>query len=387
MRRLFLLLVPILLIGGFWVVRKNKKPPNNPIVTVKLEQTRISQEPQGLRFRLKAPFQVTLYTPAGPITQSGTGEVFIPYHRAGVLDYRLEAGNQTLEGHLERRPTDPITPLNPKVGARATRVDDSKLPAVVIHPLDPQANVSSDPVEVAAFYPDNSSWNRTLTIGHQLAWSYIPSGIKTGIVKVVVKVAQARTEQQEVDVQPGRTTLGQVEVIEGSVGASSRDRFSVNLKALRDRRGNQAQDGMALGVWGRGPNTDFFATQPTVEGQVSLRLLPPDTQGRLSLAARSEDWQSEAFNLESGQNLQIRLLPAHWEKRILVIGPIEDQRGALPDTGTTLRLQILSQDGLLLLEQAVPLKAGKAFWEAPALPPKSRVRVELGGQQKELVVP
>lgn len=387
MPRWLWLLLPLALLGGFWLYRKSHKTPISLPEPGQLEQTQIRQEPGGLRFKLKGPFKVTLYTPAGPFTQSGSNEIFMPYHRAGLLDYRLEAGERVLEGSLQRPPTDPITPLTPKVGARATRVDGSTQPAVVIHPLDPQANVSSDPVAVSAYYPDNSTWNRTLPIQHQLAWSYFPSGNKTGLVKVVVKVAEARTERQEVDVQPGRTRLGQVEVVEGSSGAGSRDRFSVNLKTLRDQRGNQAQDGMAVGVWGRGSTSDFFATQPTVEGQVSLRLLPPDTQEKLSLSARSEDWQSSVFNLESGPNLQIRSLPAQWQGRTLVVGPIEDQRGALPDTGTTLKLQIFAKGGSLLLEQAVALKAGVARWEAPALPQDSRVRVEVGGQHKELVVP
>ncbi|MDX2004744.1 MAG: hypothetical protein SFU83_05650 [Meiothermus sp.] len=385
MRWLYLLL---LLLATLWVWGGFAPPaaPATEPAPADLDKIRVTPESAGLRFRGTGWFRVYLYTPAGPIVGEGQGEVLVPYRRAGLLTYRLEAGARSKEGELRLESRAPVTPLAPKVGARAVRVGGAKNPSLVIHPLDGAANVSSQPVEVRVYYPDGRTWSRTLPVRHQLAWTYFPSGDKTGVLKVVVQSAGARAERAEVDVLPGRTVAADPAAQKPAADADGRDRWQLTLGGVRDRLGNPALDGLAVSGVGGGP-LDVFVTRPANQGRLPLVFPPPSQAGNYAFEFFSEDFRSAPQPLLARPGLRVSRLPLAWEGRVLVIGPVEDARSALPDDGTPARLQLLDRQGRFLLEETVVLENGRARWQPPAFAQPTWVVVELGGRSSRLEVP
>lgn len=381
-----------LLLATLWVwgVRLPQNNPPSQSAPAALDKVAISADRDGVKFRGSGWFRVYLYTPAGPLLHEGIDEVVVPYRRTGLLGYRLEAGGHSKEGEIQLKSQPPLSPLYPKVGARAVRVDSPKRPAVVIHPLDEAANVSSQPVEVRVFYPDGSVWSRTLEVRHQLAWSYFPAGKITGVLKVVVQSAEAKAERAEVDVLPGRSVVAKLEAPKAIADADGRDRWSLELLGLRDRLGNPALNGLVVGGVGARAKDgafDLFVARPSQQAQLPLNLLPPDQAGNYALELFSEDFRSAPQPLAARPGLRVRRLPLRWQGRLLQIGPVEDARSALPDDGTPVRLRLLNHQGQLLMEETVALENGQARWKPPTFSQPTWVDIEVGGQISRLKVP
>ncbi|WP_027877486.1 hypothetical protein [Meiothermus cerbereus] len=368
----------------FW--QQSRTPAAPPPRPAALHAIRAEVSPAGVRFRGEGWFRVRLFTPAGPLVSEGEGEVFIPYRRAGLIPYRLEVGGASLEGTLRRRPGPAVTPLQPKVGARAVRLDAPRQPSLVLHPLDAQLNVAEEPVRMKVFYPDGGQREWVLPVVRQLAWSYFPPGSRTGILKVVVKSGTARGERAEVDVLPGRIRTGALLPLQPEAATSGRDRWALEVQGLRDEKGNLAPDGLAVSLIG-GALEDFFLTRSAPQGRLPLSLPLPDRAGSYPLRAWSEGWMSSEITLRARPAVRVVRLPLRWSGKRLRIGPVVDALGALPDDGTPLRLRVVNPAGRLLLEESVPLVNGQALWTPPPLARPFWLELELAGQRARLEVP
>jgi hypothetical protein len=244
------------------------------------------------------PWRAILYTPAGPLiarglTDSGrTSTVSIRHVRAGLLAYRVIVGDGQwrFDGSVTRHPGLPITPLDLKVGARAARVVGNRPPALVLHPLDAQQNVSDEPILVRAERPDRITFTRRIRVEHLTAWTYIPTGLRTGVLKVSASSAGARGERAEVDVQPGPIAGGKLRAHTDSVPADRREWWDVRLEDGRDALGNAALNGTVVEFSAQinAARTRLFATRPTVRATASIDLPPTVTPGRYTMQASSE---------------------------------------------------------------------------------------------------
>jgi hypothetical protein len=120
--------------------------------------------PIGKRFPAGITATLTLETPAGPIrttlitTASITVSLELPYHRAGLTPLTVQIGKLTFRDTVRRDASRAISPLELNIGARAVRVGLNRAPAVVLHPVDANDNVSAEPVLIRASRPDGSSF-------------------------------------------------------------------------------------------------------------------------------------------------------------------------------------------------------------------------------------
>ncbi|GIW27300.1 MAG: hypothetical protein KatS3mg070_0663 [Meiothermus sp.] len=381
---LLLTVVLALEIGVFWL--QSRTPATSSPRPAALQAIRAEVSTGGVRFQGEGWFRVSLFTPAGPLVEEGEGEVFIPYRRAGLIPYRLEAGSASLEGTLRRRPGPATTPLRPKVGARAVRIDTPRQPSLVLHPLDAQLNVAEEPVRMKVFYPDGSQREWVLPVVHQLAWSYFPPGSRKGILKVVVQSGAARGERAEVDVLPGRIRSGALVLLQPEAATSGRDRWVLEVQGLRDEKGNLASDGLAVSLIG-GALENLFLTRSAPQSRLPLSLPLPDRVGSYPLRAWSEGWVSNEATLRARPAVQVAHLPLYWSGNQLHIGPVVDDLGALPDDGTPMRLRVVDPAGRLLLEERILLASGQALWTPPPLTRPFWLEVELAGQRARLEVP
>ena len=371
------------------------------------------RDPRGQALTAGVPWKAILYTPAGPLiarglTDSGrTSTLSIRHVRAGLLAYRVIVGNDRwrFNGSITRRPGLPITPLDLKVGARAARVVGNRPPALVLHPLDAQQNVSDEPIQVRAERPDFTAFTRRIRVAHLTAWTYIPTGLRTGVLKISASSAGARGERAEVDVQPGPIAGGKLRAYNDSVPADRREWWDVRLEAGRDALGNFALNGTVVDFDAQinAARTRLFATRPTVRATASIDLPPTVTPGRFSLRASSEAYRSNQKTLTARPPVRIDDLSIRWatlrdsSRVTLNIGPLVDRLGALPDDGTPVRLEVLSANVLgrcdsrtsaVLYEISLPLKEGVLAWELPPLPSGSNcVRVNVAGQRRMLELP
>ena len=200
------------------------------------------------------PVTVTLFTPAGTVrvqghTERGRAELSVPYARAGLTPYRVQVGRQVVTGELRRDPGPPVTPLQLKIGARAIRVTWIRPPALVLHPVDAQGNVSALPVTVRSTRPDGTVVTATMTPQHLYAWTWLPTSRVPGVMHVVATTGQAAGEVGDVDVLPGPP-------------ARARWTAPQRVDALADTYGNRLEDGEALTVEDRrdGWNTTLPVT-------------------------------------------------------------------------------------------------------------------------------
>ncbi len=156
-----------------------------------------------------APVTVTLLTPAGALRRAaragpgGNARVPVPYARAGLTPYVVTAGAARVEGQLRLTPGAPRTPLTLKVGARAVRVTQPRPPALVLHPLDADGNVTARPVELLIRRPDGARLRRVAPVQHLTAWTLLPPGRVTGLLRVTATTGDAAGEVGEVDLLPG----------------------------------------------------------------------------------------------------------------------------------------------------------------------------------------
>jgi hypothetical protein len=364
------------------------------------------------------PWKAILYTPAGPLIARGLTDssrkntLSIRHVRAGLLAYRVIIGDDQWQfnGSVTRQPGLPITPLDLKVGARAARVVGNRPPALVLHPLDAQQNVSDEPILVRAERPDRIAFTRRIRVEHLTAWTYIPTGLRTGVLKISASSAGARGERAEVDVQPGPIAGGELRARIDSVPADRREWWDVRLEDGHDALGNAALNGTVVEFSAQinAARTRLFATRPTVRATASIDLPPTITPGRYAVQASSEAYRSNQKILTARPPVTITDLAIRWATRrnssrvTLNIGPLVDRLGALPDDGTPVELEVLgmsngssetrkrcdSRTSAVLYEIALPLKQGSLAWELPPLPNSSScLRISVAGQGRVIEVP
>ena len=414
-----------------------------PNLSVRVEAARLQfvLQARAKPLRSGVPWMAILYTPAGPIaargvTRDGVSTLWIKHVRAGLLPYRVLIGNAAtpeyrFEGTVWRKPGLPITPLDLKVGARAARVVGNRPPALVLHPLDARQNVSDQPVLVRAKRPDRGNFTRTIPVKHLTAWTYIPTGLKTGVLRISASSAGARGERAEVDVQPGPVVSGTLNTITAGVPADRREWWDLRLENAKDALGNPSLNGTLVEFNSRPEPSGsalqtpvLFAARPTVRASASLDLPPTVPPGKYPVRASSEAYRSSPNQLTAQPPISLKDIAARWSigaSLELKIGPLVDRLGALPDDGTPVKLELLGntpKPHVRLVDQAcgaeggahtsplrgqlpgdsspleslysvtLPLRQGGVIWRLPPLPPGSRcVRLEVAGQIVMLGLP
>lgn len=340
------------------------------------------------------PVRLTLATPAGPVvTETLTTDealrLELPYVRAGRTPYRLSVGEHVLEGVFDKAPGPPVTPLTLAIGARAARVTGDHDPALVIHPLDAQQNVSALPVVVTALYPDGERWQRSTNVEYLLAWTFIPTGQQVGTLKVSAVSSGARGQRGEVDLLPGDVTSATFAAPTDTALASGRDVWRLELAGATDANGNRALDGAAATFVGGGGERDFYLTRPLIQGAQPLVLLSLPEAGAYELAALAGEYRSEVVPL-SATPLDVAELPLGWRTLtplVLELGPVLDTSGALVDDGTLvhLTLQRLGEPAARFSE---PLQDGRLHWQVPPLPDGAeRLNIQIGNRRDTLDLP
>ena len=329
--------------------------------------------------------RLTLATPAGPLVAEAvtTGEVTrltLPYVRAGLTPYQLSVGDVVLEGAFSKAPGPPVTPLTLNIGARAAQVTLNHDPALVLHPLDAQENVSDMPVLTYALYPGGEVWERTLTPHRLIAWTFIPTGDDVGTLKVSAVSGDARGERGEVDLLPGEVSAATFAPIVDSALASGRDVWRLELSGAEDANGNRAGDGAAVSFVGGGEGRDLFLTRPLIQGAQPLVLPSYPEAGAYSVQARAGSYRSDALPLEA-EPLAVAEMPLRWSSLTppqLELGPVLGTSGALVDDGTLVKLSFHGSAGKLA-EFSAPLQDGWLRWTLPPRPEGATIlAVEIG---------
>lgn len=211
---------------------------------------------------------LTLFTPAGAVhvngraTQGGQLALNAPYTRAGLTPFSVQIGGQRLGGELRLRPGAPVTPLTLKVGARGVRVTQGRPPALVLHPLDDQGNVTDLPVDILIRRPDGVNLRRRVPVTHLTAWSFLPPGRVTGLMRVVATTGSAAGEVGEVDLLPGP--------------ARAVRRDGDLYRDIRDELGNPVTPAEAITVTGRDGPWNAEVPLTPVEGRARSPVPVPD---------------------------------------------------------------------------------------------------------------
>jgi hypothetical protein len=382
-------------LGAVWLQRSRSAPDLERAPTVE-----VSVLPDRLRFRLRDPsgdalpvgltWRVWLSTPAGALRAVGRANapLEVSYRRAGQIPYRVQVGRYTIDARLHRQPGPPVSPLEANVGARAVRVGAGREPAVVVHPLDASGNVADEAVRFRIDRPDGTSSESSLPVRHLLAWRFLPSGSRTGLLRVSVSSGAARGERGEVDVQPGFVSRAALRAT-SDPRVSERERLTLEIVNARDRFGNPALNGTAVefsafGSW------NLFATRSLVRERAELRLGVPTTEA-FTPSASSDDWRGGLVRLRAETTLAPSQLSARLlrraERLTLELGVLTDQLGALLDDGTPVNLELLGNDGVEF-RMVRPLRAGRLRWELPPLPSAVHsVRVSVQGLSQTLTLP
>jgi hypothetical protein len=382
----------------FW---RTQPDPSEPKLnfTPRLE-TRVL--PEGVRFTLRAPnartfpaglqVALTLETPAGPIqvqrVTNGTNTVTleVPYRRAGVAPFsvRLGTNGSSLTGEVRRAALEAVSPVELNVGARAVRVGDAKAPAVVLHPLDAQGNVSDEPMLVQARRPDGSRFQRTIMARHLVAWTFVPPGTQTGRVRLAAqnRRATARGERAEVDVQPGAVSTARFTAAPNALSSGTREPLELRLSDARDAFGNAAVDGTLVEFSSAGGTWQLFAARPLVRAEATLELTPDLPGGTYPLTARADatraDPRAVRFLEPRFQSWQVRL-----QGRELRVSAPVDALGAWLDDGTPVTVFVVTTQERL--EVRLALEGGGLRWRLPPLEGRLQsVTVRVAGQTRVL---
>lgn len=376
-----LLTLVVALSLAIWSNRTETQPvilsaPMNPTVTVEVAAEAVSFDVsnEGAALPPDLPVRLTLATPAGPLvaealTTGGAIRLTLPYVRAGQTPYRLSVGEAAIEGAFSKTPGPPVTPLTLNIGARAARVTGDRDPALVVHPLDEQENVSDMSVLARASYPDGGVWETRLEPDHLLAWTFIPTGDEVGTLEVSAVSGDARGERGEIDLLPGEVSTATLTPIVESALASGRDVWQLRLADAADRYGNRASDGAALNFVGGGAGRDLYLTRPLIQGAQSLALPSYPEAGTYAVRARAGGYRSDAVTLEA-EPLAVTATPLRWYSRaplVLELGPVLGPSGALIDDGTPVTLSFHGPTGQLA-EFSVPLQDGVLRWTMPPRP-------------------
>lgn len=387
-----LLILPLLLLV-VWKLRPREKA----VVLTALPEHQVVWDKQHVIFQFSAPeqpvqVQVTLSTPAGPLVETlkleGSADLKIPYVRAGLLPYLIEAGGKRFKGQTSRAAGNPITPLSLNVGARAARVVGDRPPAVVVHPLDRDLNVADVPVQIQTEKPDGQRWKTTLKVKHLLAWGYLPesTGGRTGKMQVSAVALQARTESAVVDLQPGFTRAGTLTAPVNRVTLGTQTVWRLQGLGLMDQEGNPILDGTAVHVRGSGEGWRFFSTQPSVMGEMPLNLLPTLKPGVYRFQITTDHLKSKMIQLEAAQIKVLGNITLS-EQKVLRVGPLLTPLGALLDDGTPVLIEMVSSSGSVLQEIRTVLQNGFLRMELPLMPQGTMLlRVSVAGLEKSFEV-
>ncbi|GGR57984.1 hypothetical protein GCM10008959_19620 [Deinococcus seoulensis] len=223
------------------------------------------------------PVTVTLFGPAGETvtraaTRPGQVTLTVPYARAGLTPYLVQVGPHRFEGRVTLRPGQPVTPLTLKVGARGVRVNRPRPPALVLHPLDAQGNVTDLPVRVLIERPDGVTLRPVVPVRHLTAWTFLPPGRVTGLLRVTAVTGDAAGEVGEVDLLPGPVVSASGP---GGVGTAL-----PRVSDLRDELGNRVVDGEAMLLEGQVDGWNVQVPLTPVAGQAQGFGALPDGQAR-----------------------------------------------------------------------------------------------------------
>jgi hypothetical protein len=358
--------------------------------------------PEGVRFTLRAPnarrfpagvrVTLTLETPAGPVqvrrvtSASNTLTLEVPYRRAGVAPFSVQVGSNTalITGEVRRTARAAISPLELNVGARAVRVGDARAPAVVLHPLDAQGNVSDEAMLVQAQRPDGSRFQRTITARHLVAWTFVPPGTRTGRLRIAAQSerTKARGERAEVDVQPGVVAKARFVAAPSAVAIGTREPVELRFAEARDAFGNAAVDGTVVEFGSTSGAWQLFAARPLVRAEATLELTPDLPGGTYPLTARADATRADPRAvrvLETRfQSWQVRL-----QGRELRVSAPVDAVGAWLDDGTPVTVLVVTDQERL--ETRLALEGGGLRWRLPPLEGRlQRVTVRVAGQTRVL---
>lgn len=400
---LFVLVLLGLMVGLFLVLKKPAAKPvalleRRPILECQVLTRKVRfvlRDPKAKKLLANVPWRVSLSTIAGLIVARGTtssslsSSLEIPYQRAGLTAYRVTVGQYQFDRRFIKKPGAPITPLELKVGARAVRVVGSRDPALVMHPLDAQENVSDFKVAVIAKRPDGQTWAKTLSIKHLLAWSFIPPGRRTGLLKISATTGNARGERGEVDVQPGPISNASLKVAALEIADDRRESWNLRLVNVQDARGNPVLNGNATEFAVSSGAYRLFATRPTVRASSSLILAPNVPAGQYALEGRGDTFRSANQTLRAEPAIRFHTIPTRFKTGFpfrLEVGPVSDLQGSLPDNGTPVHLEVWSQT--LEYSVTLPLQNGMLEWILPPLPARAKsVRIVVGGRDLSVLIP
>lgn len=320
------------------------------------------------------PLRLVLSTPAGPVVWAGQSDggrlpINLPYVRAGQTPYTFTAGSQTLSGTFSKVPGPPVGVLKLKIGRRSARVTADSLPALMLHPLDAQENVTTMPVFMRAEGPTGDVWQRALAPRRLLAWSLLPTGGEPGTLKVAAVTGGVRGERAEVDLVAGIAAHLTLASDIASAPATGRDPWRLQLADATDMKGNLVTDGTAVTFVGGNDKLDFYLTRPLIQGGQPL-LLPTYPQvGSYSLQAQSGQYTSEVVSLRA-EALRTEGVLSRWvalDPLMLSVGPIVNLSGSLVDDGTAVTLKVLRAEEVLT-ETTRVLENGTLVWVLPPLP-------------------
>jgi len=207
--------------------------------------------PQQGSFTEGLEAKLTLSTAAGPyfinepLSPNGLS-LDVPYIRAGLTPYTLTVGQQTFTGTLKRVAGPAITPLEPKLTARAARVDLEQSTAVIIRPLDKHGNVTQSPVNVRVINPDNSLVSAELQVEHLLSWTYLPESRRAGTQYIIAETQTAKGERVELDLLAGEVARSDFAAPIQTAPASARESWHVRLDVPRVRFVNSISEGTTV---------------------------------------------------------------------------------------------------------------------------------------------
>ncbi|MCA9837252.1 MAG: hypothetical protein KC422_10055 [Trueperaceae bacterium] len=407
-KRLFLIVLglELLLLSSVFILKPFK--PTEQLLTaaalplVKPELT-ISITDDGVVFSLtplrgqfdpQEEAKLTLSTVAGPYTtwhklEPQGSSFLVPYVRAGKTPYSLSLGTHSFSGTLERLPGEAVTPLEPLLTARSARVTKEDMPAVIVQPLDQNGNVSTSSVRLRVINPDKQVAQTELSVTSLYSWAYLPRSRLAGKQYIIAETDTATGERAELDLLPGEVARSDFQAPVAEAPASGRDTWSLRLNLPRDLLVNRITDGTNVLFYGEGEGLDFFVTRPLNQGESNL-VLPTYPQAEVfSLRAQSGNYISDTVTLVASALTQD--IPYSWlstQPLTLELGPVIDSYGAIPDTGSEVKIDILDDNNELISQLINPLSGGKALIVFPPLPAEaSQLVFRMAGELIHLDLP
>ena len=235
--------------------------------------------PSGSVFPENLPMTVWIETSAGIIAQESKtlGQtqqtIFFSYQRAGLILYHVKIAEYLARGDLTRVASTPIHPLKLNVGARAVRLDRSRRPALVMHPLDARGNVSDAPITVTTLLPNGQRQEQIIRSQHLVAWTWLPVGRRTGLLRISAQTKAAFAERSEVDLLSGATTQASFKLSPNTLNSATRDDLSLSLQNAQDQFGNPAVEGAAVEFSSTQAMTwNFFMVRSIVRSTASAKM-------------------------------------------------------------------------------------------------------------------